>query len=95
MTTKSFTIGSDTFELECDYHDGRTFRLYKKIPTGFKDLNRDQKRFIVEKLKRIIIANSDIAIPADVKTYVINYAPGHKRGKKSNVLARILYDLLP
>ena len=94
MTTKSFVMDNDTFELECDYHDGRTFRLYKKIPTGFKDLNRDQKRFIVEKLKRILIAQPDIEIPADVKIYVMNYAPGHKKDKKSNVLAKILYDLL-
>ena len=74
-------MDNDIFELECDYHDGRTFRLYKKIPAGFKDLNRDQKRFIVEKLKRIIISQPDVEILADVKTYVMNYAPDHKKAK--------------
>ena len=59
------------------------------------DLEGNQKRFIVAKLKELIEENPNLDITDEEKGYIKNYGPGHTQGQNSNKLAKMLYRLLP
>ena len=92
---KKFELNGVKYSIEIGYYDKRTFRLNKIINEEYVDLEGNQKRFIVAKLKELIEENPNLDITDEEKGYIKNYGPGHTQGQNSNKLAKMLYRLLP
>ena len=67
---KEFTLNGEIYSIEIGYHDGRTFRLFKKNGSSNIDYEGNQKRFIVAKLRELLDENSNLDITEDEKNYI-------------------------
>lgn len=81
---------------EYDANKKRKVKLFIETQKGMKDLYRNQKRIIVEKLHEIIQTNPHIEISKDKKRYIEDYINGVRNdaSETTNTLGKILNDYL-